>query len=351
MTLHIFLRPLDVWLFRDGRPFDAGSIHRAESLFPPYPTVIQGALRTHRLLRQGIDLKDKQAIENAVGSADNYKSMHLRGPYLACMEGTTVTRYFPQPADAIVDGLEVTPAKLEDIPSSLKTSATSSKLFGLKQQTGKPKEALWLSEQSLNKYLAGETVEGTPVSRLFLREERVGIGMNNKRVVDEGMLYETEFIRPRDGVGLLIEIEGDYESDWQNGGVLSLGGEGKQALAERVETTPVSKPTVSGSRFKMYFATPAYFENGWLPLSWGKFFKNDVKLAAAAINRYETIGGFNWLGDANGASAHRPARRFIPAGSVYYFEGSSEFVDYSPNQAFTDFGAQIGFGQIIIKEW
>ncbi|HXG18262.1 MAG TPA: type III-B CRISPR module-associated Cmr3 family protein, partial [Methylomirabilota bacterium] len=44
--MYLFLEAIDVWLFRDGRPFDARSDHRAESLFPPYPSVMQGAIRS-----------------------------------------------------------------------------------------------------------------------------------------------------------------------------------------------------------------------------------------------------------------------------------------------------------------
>lgn len=363
MTLHLFLRPLDVWMFRDGRPFDAGSANRAESLFPPYPTVIQGAFRTHRLLQHGINLGDKsdankKTIADLVGDPNTFGSLHLRGPYLAKWDGKTLTRYFPQPADAIADQLDLIPAKLDKPNDALITSSPLPQLFGLNQQTGKPKEPLWVDENSLKDYLAGKPVKGTPASRLFLREDRVGIGMNEKRVVDEGMLYEAEFIRPCDGVGLLVEIEGDYEADWKNGGVLLLGGEGRQAIAEVVNAAPLPKPPASTSGFKMYFATPAYFEQGWVPAAktvngkeqsdWRKFFKGDVTLIAAALSRYETIGGFNWADDANGANAHRPARRFVPAGSVYYFDGSPQFAD--DQHAVTDFGAQIGFGQVIITE-
>ncbi len=361
MTLTLFLRPMDVWLFRDGRPFDAGSAHRAESVFPPYPTVIQGAFRTHRLLARGVDLNNKKAVEESVGKADEFGSLHLRGPYLAMWDGKTLTRYFPQPADAIADGLDLLPAELEKPNGTLKTSSPFSILFGLKQHTVKPKESLWVDENALKEYLEGRPAKGVPASSLFLREDRVGIGMNEKRVVDEGMLYEAEFIRPREGVGLLVEIEGDYEAEWKNGGALLLGGEGRQAVAEAVKAAPLPKPPASASRFKMYFATPTCFEEGWVPATkkvngkndsdWSKFFKGDVTLAAAAINRYESIGGFNWAVRDTNASAHRPARRFVPAGSIYYFEGKPELQPGLTQQAITDFGAEIGFGQTIIKEW
>jgi CRISPR-associated protein Cmr3 len=65
--MQLFLEALDVWLFRDGRPFDAGSDHRARSLFPPYPTVIQGVIRSHQVVVTGADPRDPAAIRAAVG--------------------------------------------------------------------------------------------------------------------------------------------------------------------------------------------------------------------------------------------------------------------------------------------
>ena len=55
-AMQLFLEAVDVWLFRDGRPFDAGQDHSAVSRFPPYPTVIQGAIRSHHLVQTGVNL-------------------------------------------------------------------------------------------------------------------------------------------------------------------------------------------------------------------------------------------------------------------------------------------------------
>lgn len=357
MTLQLFLRPLDVWLFRDGRPFDAGSAHRAESVFPPYPTVIQGAFRTARLLWQGVDLKDKQAIAKLVGKPDEYGTLRLRGPFLARREGNDIVRYFPQPANALVDGKTLTPARLDPPTATLKSSSPLPQLFGLKQKSGKQNEPLWLSEAALIDYLdkQEQAVEGVPSKELFEREERFGIGMNQRRVTVDGMLYEAEFIRPCEGVGLMVEMDGYDEPEWKKSGFLHLGGEGRMASFEPVEASPLPKPPASASRFKVFFATPAYFENGWTHAQdihdWSKFFVRPVKLLGAALQRYETLGGFNWAENDTKASAHRPARRFIPAGSVYYFEGQPELNPSLTQQAITDFGAEIGFGQTIIKEW
>ena len=354
----LFIQPMDVWLFRDGRPFDAGSANRAESLFPPYPTVLQGAFRTHKLVLAGINLGDsskanKEKIAELVGGADTFGSLKLRGPYLARQENGKLVRYFPQPADAIVEKDKITlHTATPDRPrSTLKTSQFLPFLFGQDQVSGKQDEPLWLGQDALVKYLSGEPVKGVEAETLFVREGRTGIGMNASRVVEEGMLYETSYIRPCDGVGLLVEMEGYNEPEWQRDGTMYLGGEKRMAYfkPENVETLPAA-PEKTG-HFKIYFATPTYFENGWLPTSWANFFADPVTLLGAAVNRYETLGGFNWIADPNSANAHRPSRRFVPAGSVYYFKGNDQLVPNLPQQAVTDFGAEIGFGQIIIKEW
>lgn len=352
MTHSLFLQAVDVWMFRDGRPFDAGSAHRAKSVFPPYPSVLQGAFRTARLLWRGVDLNDKKAIADLVGEPNTYGSLRLRGPFLARREAGQVVRYFPQPADAIQDGRALTPAALSAPDGGkLKTSAPLPQLLGLDQKMGKPGEPLWLRETDLLDYLGGKSVKGIPTEELFAREERLGIALDERRVTRDGMLYQAEFIRPCNGVGLLVETDGLDDPEWKQGGFLHLGGEGRMASFEPVSAHPWPKLPVSAARFKVYFATPAYFENGWQPADWGRFFNSSATLVAAALQRYETLGGFNWAARDTEASAHRPARRFVPAGSVYYFEGKPELKPGLTQQALTDFGAEIGFGQTIIKEW
>ena len=354
----LFLQPVDVWLFRDGRPFDAGSAHRAESMFPPYPTVIQGAFRTHKLILAGINLGDrsdanKQTIANLVGGPDTFGSLELRGPFLARRENGKPVRHFPQPADAIVekDKISLTSAIPDKPKSALKTSQVLPYLFGLEQESEKQDAPFWLSQGALLKYLAGETVRGEKSNSLFEREDRTGIGMGAARVVDEGMLYEAGFIRPCEGVGLLVEMDGYNEPEWRQPGILHLGGEKRMTYFKPENVEPLPAAPEKTDRFKVYFATPTYFETGWQPADWGKFFAEPVELVGAAVNRYEILGGFNWIADPDGSSAHRPARRFVPAGSVYYFEGDALLKPGLPQQAITDFGAEIGFGQTIIKEW
>ncbi len=354
--MHLFLEPIDVWLFRDGRPFDSGSDHRAESLFPPFPSVIQGAIRSHHLVVKRVDLRDPQAIEAAVGAATCYKELRIRGPFLARWDDSgAVTRYLPAPADATTvcrgPNRRIRPASPPAKEPRLRTSASTPCLLGLSDEPAKGADGGWLGKDDLGRYLAGETVPVIEDRELFQRESRLGIGMESRRrVTREGALYEVEFIRPQPGVGLYAEIEG-YDG-WPEEGTLRLGGEGRGARFRRVEGAPgwPQMPDPLPERFKVYLATPAFFREGWRPADWARFFDGPVELAAAAIGRYQSMGGFDVA-----SGAHKAARRYVPAGSVYYFRcRDSKPTRLLPSliqNAITDEGAEIGFGQVIVSEW
>lgn len=349
----LFLSPVDVWLFRDGRPFDAGDDHYARSLFPPYPSVMQGAIRSHHLVVKGVDLRDKRAIAQAVGTAENFGSLRLRGPFLARREANgRLTRFFPAPADAVPvgDGLiqPATPA-----PPAQRGVHTSTDLPQLlfppaEAKAQKYEPGGWLDEAQLKDYLAGRAVKLHRADDLFLVEHRYGIGIDSdRRATREGLLYAAEFIRPCPNVGLYVEVSG-YEG-WPAAGVMRIGGEGHGARFEQVKRPDWPAPSDSlPPRFKLYFAGPTYFAGGWQPENWSNFFDGDVTLAAVALPGYESRGGFDWA-----SGSQKPARRYVPAGSVYYFEsnrGARLRADLIQN-AITEYGAEIGFGQVWIAPW
>jgi len=354
--MYLFLEPIDVWLFRDGRPFDAGSDHRAESLFPPFPSVIQGAIRSHHLVVKKVNLQDPQAIAAAVGTATCYKDLRIRGPFLARWDDNgAVTRYLPAPADATTVCREphrqIRPASPPGKEPRLRTSAPTPYLVGLDDTPAKGEGGGWLREDDLRRYLAGETVPVIEDKDLFQRESRPGIGMESqRRVASEGAFYEVEFIRPQCGVGLYLEVEG-YDG-WPEQGELRLGGEGHGARFQQVKGAPAWRepPDPLPERFKVYLATPAFFREGWRPAEWGRFFDRPVELVAAAVGRYQNIGGFDVA-----SGTHKAARRYVPAGSVYYFHcrdsKPARLQSSLIQNAITDEGAEIGFGQVIIGEW
>lgn len=370
----LFIEPVDVWLFRDGKPFDAGLHHRAESLFPPLPTVIQGAIRSKQLVRKKVPLTDRQRIQSEVGTTYDLKQLRLKGPFLACRISDTssnfdVVRLFPQPADAQSTDTKNHRIKPATFPATLpkspddpvlkvSSSAVCPMLMGLDDPPEKGESGLWLTQAALTAYLAGNEVKAVPSKELFVRESRMSNAIEGStRVTETGMLYEVEFIRCQKDVGLLVEVEGD-EYQWQGPEVLNLGGEMRAAVCTpvRVENLPtrvgLEKPekTDISEILKVYFATPAFFTGGWQPASWDPFFSGKVELKAAAVGRYLSAGGYD-LAD----NGHKPSRRYVPAGSVYYFEcvdaGVRRLDGPLTENSIGTYEAQCGFGQTILTGW
>lgn len=365
--MHLFLEAIDVWLFRDGRPFDARSDHRAASLFPPYPTVMQGVIRSHHLVVKNVDLHDSQQIVAMVGTADNYNTLRLRGPFLVKRELGKIVRYLPIPAHAALgEKGYVTPTPAPP-PAKVKTSAPTPMLLWSSEEPRKSEFSQWLCEDRLRELLkpgAKSAVTGESETSLFVHESRLGIALNERRTTEDGALYEVEFIRPCKDVGLLVEVDG-YDG-WPATGVMRIGGEGRAARFEQVSSHSIPSPPMMGEgkgegeqkgslsasflpqRFLLYFATPTYFARGWQPQDWSQFFDGEVTLQAAALNRFQSVGGFDWA-----ANSHKPARRYVPAGAVYFFqcEGQARLKPGLIQNAVTDAGAEIGFGQIFVEEW
>jgi CRISPR-associated protein Cmr3 len=353
--MKLFLTPVDVWLFRDGRPFDAGDDHYARSLFPPYPSVIQGAIRSHHLVVKGVNLQDKQAIVHAVGTADDFGALRMRGPFIARRQanGRGIVRYFPLPADAVPHSADCVQAALPQSAAARRVSTNFDShlpllLFPRLDQPVKQALGNWLDEAQLMEYLDGKPVSPIRAETLFVLEHRYGIGLESAaRAAKEGLLYAAEFVRPAEGVGLYVEVSGF--DGWPAQGVMRIGGEGRAARFEQVAAPDwPTPPDPLPRRFKLYFASPTYFEGGWRPRDWSRFFDGQVLLQAVALSRYEVRGGFDW---ANGLQ--KPARRYVPAGSVYYFEcqGEARLRPDLVQNAITDYGAQIGFGQVIVTNW
>lgn len=350
-----FLEAEDVLFFRDGRPFNAGEDHHAASRFPPSPSVIQGVFRSHYLVHQGVALDDKEAIRQRIGDGNDYKGLRLGAPLLARLgKDGQITRFFPTPADACLvkeDSGLIQPRQLAAF------SHHGLAWQGLKYLPTAPKDSPiskgdlgdYVSEADFAAYfLHGKAVTTHKETDLFVREARLGIQLESgSRSTREGMLYEAEFIRPCEGVGLLVEMEG--LPDFPTSGVMRAGGEGR-ALRYRAIQPPAAAVKLAQAgeslpaRFKVYFASPAWFEDGWRPKDWSEFFEGEVAVAAAAVGGYQVIGGYDLLD-----GKQKAASRWLPAGSILYFESGGAV--RLKGSALTQRGAEIGCGRVIVGEW
>lgn len=367
----LFIEPNDVLLFRDGKPFAAGEDHRAKSLFPPTPFTMQGVIRAKVLFDSGVSPADyasdapsaqARALIQQIGAPGaSYGKLRLRGPFVAKRnDHGTFTRYFPLPADIMrSDGSFIVAAPLLDSPFSDNSPVQGLRPLWVRTDKSLHQPRGWLAEPEFNKYLQGQTdFRVTPESDLVVREPRLGIALDyTRRATQEGMLYTMEFLRLKKDIGFLVEVDGVTFSSQE--GFLQVGGEARAARYQVLSSPLLPLPSHDPlpERFKVVLLTPAWFSGGWQPEggNWGQFFGGaSVRLIAAALPRAQPIGGALVDDKNRTANFQRAIRRFVPAGSVFFFESDATiryngtFTETPPNEG--NFG-QIGFGDAVITSW
>lgn len=371
--LRLFIEPVDVWQFRDGKPFNAGSDHHAGCLFPPAPSVIHGALRAAHASLNGFSMDDYIAgrakeLEAMIGRpGDAATPFRVEGPHIARRVGANTERYFPRPDDAhgVKGGLRAShpsptlPVRT-NIPSEISLLSPVD-VSPIADGIDMPNADLrWVREDALRRYLhesepakrhiALEALE--PEDAFIVRETRVGISLvDDERRAEDGALYEADFVRLNPDVGLEVRAQG--LEGWPASGLIKFGGDNRLArfYASYEDFTPAAMPALP-RRFRLYFATPAFFHGGWKPDSWSTFFVGpEPRLIGAGLRRYESRGGFDLFAYASKlANPHKPGRRYVPAGSIYYFESENNQTRLKSENV-TELGWEAGYGQVIVGRW
>ena len=383
--MQILIRPVDVWLFRDGRPFRAGEDHLAVSLFPPTPFTLQGAIRTKALVDKGIDVHDfvQYVKQNKpypeapeIGFGDNFGDLRLLGPLLARRNDGYWERLLPMPADVTVLKDDKTQRFALLRPEGELPFTTNlpdgMRLLWVRTDLSVEERRFLFPEKVIRRYLRGEMPDFSdviPFTQPFDFEPRFGIAIDRGRGTAEAeKLYQARFVRLRDEFALWAEVEG---VELQPEGYLRFGGEGKAAYYWRLEpplhplqSEDEAQQAVSSGRFKVVLVTPAWFSDGWRPRDgdWQGFLGAPVRLAAAALPKAQLFGGFDI---AKGKP--KPMRAFVPTGAVYFFEveggriSLNELVRRLWEGGFTETPdevrgnrgdwAQIGLGKVLIGRW
>jgi CRISPR-associated protein Cmr3 len=369
----LFIEPTDVWFFRDGRPFPAGGGYTARGVFPPSPMTLQGALRSLVLAQSNVDWGafrnsigvETSAVAAQIGSPTCLGAFNMRGPFLARLIEDRVERLAPMPADAFVaqrspDGQEVTYAAF--CPSqniNFGANWPSAALRPLWPPDGARKDApsgnWWLPPESLIDYLNDQEFSALTERPLYDHEPRLGIALDyGRRRPREGMLYQTEFVRPRLDVGLLVWL--DPAIVIPSSGWLALGG---QARAARYGVVPENSvqlglPSLQPTqRIKLLLLTPAFFDGGWQPSNgaWSALLgMQGARLVAVALGRPCLLGGWDVA-----RRGHKEMCAYAPAGSVYYFECDQPVGVSAGPLTQTPPGAlphdRLGFGQVAAGTW
>jgi CRISPR-associated protein Cmr3 len=367
----LFIRPLDVLLFRDGKPFSSGEDHVARSIFPPLPTVMQGVIRGRYLAYKNVNLADRAAIADCVGTPTEYGSLRLRGPFIRKAD----VLYVPMPLDTYcaaesTDGKEGMDGRYRMANVLVRDGYQVSNTSRLPYMLAPPGSATptkhtpgYVSIANLKRHLArNEDLRSISQETFVVFENRYGNGISAQtKSVTRGALYQVRYARLQEDVGLHIDVEAHWD-DWQEqSGVLSIGGEARAAhfkvSAASADCSLHDDMSTLGERFKLVLLTPTYFDEGWQPRAgnWSHLFEStdgsqiNVMLKAAAIGRYQSVGGFDLA-----ERTHKPARRYVPAGSVYYFVTDRParlkhgwLCDALPGNVL----GQIGFGQVLAGSW
>jgi CRISPR-associated protein Cmr3 len=373
MGLRLFLEPLDVWLFRDGRPFTAGSDAMARSRFPPTPYTLYGMLRSLLLFQAAAqgrvqDLgfgQQPELVATVAGAPDDFGRLRLRGPWLARQENGTVVRYFPAPADLVRLDQVGEPqyallAPAQPAPLSATPASSLQPLWARHPEPPSPAEG-YVAEPEFWRYLAGQAVPTVHAGVLFIRERRPGLGIDRTtRTAAEGLLYMVEYVRPCQGAGLAVDVLDGLE---QVPPLVAFGGEARGSRCTAWPLPPEQPPdslrerVASSGRVKLVLATPALFRQGWLPAWVDQTALRTtepypgLRLVSAAVPRPEPVGGFDLV-----RRIPRPLRPAVPAGSVYFFEEAERGAavrafDRWFGACLSDDHAGIGFGLAFAGTW
>ena len=326
--MRLFLKPNDTFFFRDGRPFTRGEQSEGYSIEAPFPSTVMGALRTAYIAFCG-DMTQfaNDRLKSTIGTKDSLAgaSIQVKGVFLGRGDGSL---YHPTPRDLVSEkkseSATLYPLSMESKSDTFSSNSNSelSKILTWNDPTMQVEHAGgYISCDNLREYLLGQTSGLTSEKSGFIIDEpKVGITRDHKTLTAaEGLLYRINMKRFSDSeFGFVVDVDGIDQLP--KSALIKLGGEGKSFTYR--ETLQKPDPLVAidlaricdvideSKKFKLYLATHAIFDDGWLP----KCLHGAIKLITAAVGNYVTIGGWDV---ANGNP--KKAYRAVPAGSVYYF--------------------------------
>ena len=368
----LFLQPNDTFFFRDGRPFTKGDQSEGYSIFPPLPSTILGALRTAYIAAHGdlpsFDNKNGK-LAKIIGTSEpgSLGSMHLKGVFLADRNKESMI-FYPIPLDLVTKNKEIENKlyalkRSPEKPNFISNAPLKHHLRGEKYDEDVESETNGrLKASDFRRYLLGKEI-GKEKTFLFRSQEdficdepKIGIERNDKTLTSkDNMLYRINMRRfqslktDMSALGFIVDYKCD--ENLPESGLLKLGGEGKSFTYEQSSHNPdplakkedmqALKDSIRRSRaFKLYFATPAIFENGWLP----KTNLKSIELITAAVGKSIPIGGWDMK-----ENKPKPTRRAVPAGSVYYFKVLDgccidEIIDTYHYKNISDYQAKEGYG-------
>ncbi|MCH9741680.1 MAG: hypothetical protein K0U21_00570 [Proteobacteria bacterium] len=333
--------PLDTWFFKQALAPDSLAAQELTSLFPPSPRTLIGALRAavgeaHSADWVNYRKGNQSHIEQLIGKSDEATppNAQFSGVFVA----KDSKRFYPMPLNWLAKkddkSKSYTLFKLTPSEHAMICDIGTVRLPLLSETdtSAKPLDGHYISGENLHRLLCStnhtETLKTDDVlaQEDFLTEEpRLGIGRNNvSRMVNEGQLYQTKHLRLKAGVSLEVDCTGWQPEKFNS--VMTLGGEGR--LTELTQT--IAKPLAPIQANKatgiiLTLATPALFNNGWLPDGFSPTQKDGIDCWQGTINGIALTLHCATVGKAHREGGwdlqkhqSRAVESFVPAGSSYF---------------------------------
>ncbi len=329
----IRLEPLDTWFFRGGTPFARGDTPQeaVESLFPPHPATVTGALRAALAQARGWDGHGRwpEAFDQVLGNGPE-------DPGRLCFDGPFLLQcgkpLFRAPRHLLgvkkADGWQPC-ALLQPGPPVQCDLGTAVRLPEQPQDhdhTTKPTtgDEEWLTLEGLTAVLHGklpDPAEVVPQNTLWSVEDRIGLERDrDTRSAKEGMLYSTRHVRPARDVSLGLRVAG-LPADWTVpfGQLVPLGGESRLAECREWQDGPAldtltAKPGSAG-RVTLIALSPIDLEPDVIRGEQLIDSLGGARVVSACIDRPQRIGGWDSL-----TRRPLPLRSVLAPGNVLFCE-------------------------------
>lgn len=377
------LEPVDTLFFRDGTPFTADSAPQdgVDSLFPPHPPTVAGALRAALARANGWDGQGRwpEDICRVLGDGwDDPGTLSIDGPFL--LRGDEPLFRAPRHLVGVTGAsgwrpralLRPGPATLCDLGDAIRlpeAPRSTEEIMSLEVGDGH-----WLTRAGMQAVLRGQCPhENQVVERraLWRAESRIGLERQREtRTAKEHMLYSSTHVRltlgrprpqrpgRRDDVALGARVSGVPKS-WTlpDGGLVPLGGESRLVECHRWSVDPaLATPRdeiVASGRAAVIALSPldldgAVDESG---LSLAVPGGGDVEIVSACLDRPLRIGGWDSL-----TRRPRPLRSVLAPGSVLFCEAAEprRFIEtMTGGTGLPSLGRRqaFGFGAVALGIW
>ncbi|MEO1270886.1 MAG: type III-B CRISPR module-associated Cmr3 family protein [Myxococcota bacterium] len=340
---HYRLQAIDSWFFRGARPFNLGEGGQADvdTLFPPWPDTVVGAMRAAWARGQGWQRGPwDKTLMGLLGDGfddDALGPLKFEGPYMlswdpdaSASDGpdpTSVQLWYPmplhvvgarkpgedrwQPLGHLVPGCEA----MCDLGEKVKLPDT-------RQRSVRTDEQLWVSSTGMQRVLEGGLPQEKEIrsnDQLWVSEPRVGLRRDNSiRTAMKRHLYSSRHVRLHRGVGLGLAASG-----WsrETARLLMLGGESRMAECDEIQawSHPEVQPNDldSEQRLALVLVTPARLSGDTSQLQPGQppDGLSGCRLISACTGKAKRVGGWSSVDRSS-----RAVFSHLPAGTVLFVE-------------------------------